>query len=363
MSLLFMDGFDHTFLTSGSGGGSAASRQKWDTTFLAGELYPTHVEGRFTSGALKIEAFGGQSWVQKSVGIHNELIMGFSFKTNSTHTTFIYFKSDLADPITSPRLTLVGNNGTGSLSVFTPGGASASSSGDLKDGDWVFVEFRIKLGTSDGEIEVKVDGVQVALTTGANTAGTATNLNAVRIESRNNAQNDFIDDFYVLSTTGSDNNTFLHNGTLTPRVTVLRPKANGSVNTFSPINDGADAFNWQAVDDSLANRATDYVQSSIIGASEDYTMQTFADVSVTAGTIHGIQVANNSINTGVAPVNFIDEMVISTARYTSGTTKVATTTDYNCSLYIRGTDPSDNAAWTESKVEAVGSAFSIVDPP
>ena len=52
-------------------------------------------------------------------------------------------------------------------------------------------------------------------------------------------------------------------------------------------------------------------------------------------------------------------MVIAGTRYDSGTEVTATAGDYSMSTYIRDTDPSDSAAWTASKVAAVGSGFSI----
>ena len=363
MALLFMDGFDHydrhSLITLGN-------RLKWSSSTLGLKIYATQDEGRYGPGALKIEGTGGGGWIIRTVeGLaSDELIVGFSFMSTGSRTTHVYLHHDKGTTETAPRLALNGvQGGTGSIGVFTPGGATCAAPNVLPDDTWVFVEFRVKLGTSDGEIEVKIDGVVVCSETNVNTLGTARVLIGVRIEATANAQLDWIDDLYLLDTTGSDNNTFLHNGVLTPRITVLRPKANGSINTFTNGDPLSAAANWETVDDTLANEDDDFITSSVIGASEAYTMQTFADVSITSGTIHGIQVSNCVHNLGPSTLYLLNEMVIAGTRYDSGNKVSTTIDDYKAYSYIRGTDPSDSAAWTEAKVEAVGSAFSIVNPP
>lgn len=363
MSLLFMDGFGHTDIASAKNS-SFAIILKWDSGFFSSNFFPLQSEGRYSPGALQVKGTGGGGWIIKLVPESTELIMGFSFKPTDNFSTLVMFHHDQGTTLTPPRLQLEGvQGGSGGITVFTPGGAACSKTSVLPDDTWVHVEWRIKLGVTDGEIEVRINGVVECLETGVNTVGNPTDrkLIGIRIQATHNSQLHYIDDLYLLDKTGTTSNDFLHDGVKTPRISFLKPKANGGINTFGVVNQAGDTAHWQAVDEPLANRAIDFVSSRTPGNSEDYVMETFAEASITPGTIHCIQVVNAAIKSGNSPLSYISEMVIAGTRYTSGVVSTATLNDH-CSLYPRGSDPSDDTDWTQVKVENVGSAFSVVDP-
>ncbi len=359
MALQFIDGFDHYTLSGDDGfeGGDAAIGQKWDSSFFAGEMYPTQLVGRFTPGALRVRKSG--SWVQKLVPTpKNEMIVGFAFlpAATSAFTTEISFNySDGAD--CTMRLELA----TGNVRVLSSNGNTDETvTTILTAGIWQYMEFRVKSGSSAGEVEVYHNEVQIISATSQDVGGEGLNITSLRVTGNSVAQIDHIDDLYLLDTTGATNNTFLGDS----RITVLHTDGDGATNDFTMTSDDVlDLSNFQAVQDDDGNwsdRDHSYVESGLIGARETYGNESMVQAGVVAiNTIHGVQVVNNCKKTATGVLKYNDEMTIAGVQYTNGVDVIASTGDYHMSTYIRDTDPSDSATWTETKVNAVGSGFTI----
>lgn len=346
MSLLFMDGFDHYDVIL----------EKWDTAALPDPADGIEIDtavGRFTLGSLKISSkFGGGTTLAKAFTTSDEIIVGFAW-ANSTGDIY---DMDM-DIIFGGGADTVGfkidpNTGVGSLTGGAAGTVSSAGS-TFTTVAWQYVEFRVKFHATLGEFEIKRDGVQVALGTGLDTLNGQTLGGAsLRINASASLQFHHIDDLYILDTLGTVNNDFLGDN----RITALHTTANGNDNDFTAFPTSA---NWQAVDEAIHDQNTTYVESGLVGAKDDYTNQTFAAKAVSTGTINGVQVVNASLKTDAGTMKYKDEMVIATVRYDNGTEVTSTSGAYKMSTFIRDTDPSDSAAWTESKVEAVGSGFTI----
>lgn len=362
MALQFIDGFDHYYLSNDVGftGGTAAITQKWDTTLLAGEMYPQLNVGRFGKGALRVKSSAGGAHVQKNVPTpKDELIVGFAFLPNATSAWITEIRFVFS---TAEYLFMNLNMSTGTMSVVSSNGAvnTVTSAGVLTVGVWSYIEFRVKVHSTAGEVEVYKDEVQKINLTSVNTGTTGATIQNLRITSTNNLQLEYIDDLYLLDTTGATNNTFLGDS----RIGTLNTSADGAINTFSRTSDNVgDTSNYLAVQDEdglLSDRDHSYVESGLIGASEAYTNKTLAAAGILSiSNIYGVQVVNNTKKTATGVLRFKDEMVIAGTVYDNGTEVTASTGDYHMSTFIRDTDPSDSAAWTEAKVDAVGSGFSI----
>ncbi|MEE8208725.1 MAG: hypothetical protein V3T88_07240 [Nitrosomonadaceae bacterium] len=364
MALQFIDGFDHYFLTNDVGftGGAPCMAQKWDSGLLNGSIHPDITKGRFALGALTMEATGGQGHIQKNTTTdRDEMVVGFAFLPHATRTdvTRIHFRLDDG---TNVKMEL--NMATRIASAIVNDVTTvASSSAVLNAGVWNYLEFKVKIHSSLGTVEIRQSGVNIASATGLNTGTTGVLINGLRLEANDNAQADFIDDLYWLDITGSDNTDFLGD----VRVDVLYPNANGNNNDFTLFDDGTQNYspitvNFDAVRneaDFTLGRDHNYVESGLIGASEDYDNHSLADIGVTPSTIFGVQVVNNTKKTDTGVLRYKDEMVIAGTPFDNGSEVTATAGDYSMSRFIRDTDPSDDAAWTESKVAAVGSGFTI----
>lgn len=350
MALQFIDGFDHYDRNSTVAAG-ASMTAKWDVSFFGGAMEPV-TGGRFGGQALQVESTAGSAHVQKSTPTpKDEMVVGFAFlpKVTGSHITKIHLIYGAESAILQLDMS------SGIASVTTTGGASATSAaGVLTSGVWHYIEFKVKVHETLGTIEVRVNEVNVASTSAADTGTTGGTITALRIESTSNLQTDLVDDLYWLDVTGSDNNDFLGDS----RISVLAPKADGNDNNFTGTFQVGDTSNFQAVDETLANIDTDFVESGLIGAREDYSNQDLSDIGVTPTVIYGVQVSNSTLKTDVGTLKFKNEMTIAGVQF-QGAEETATTGEYHVSTFIRDTDPSDSAAWTEAKVDAVGSGCTI----
>jgi len=117
--------------------------------------------------------------------------------------------------------------------------------------------------------------------------------------------------------------------------------------------------NFQAVDEVLMNSNTDFVESGLVGAAEDYNNDSFANRAVAPGQIFGVQVANATLRTASANITFKNEMVVAGVRFSDGIEITPGNTDYFINTFVRDTDPSDSATWTPDKVAAVNSGLII----
>ncbi len=337
MSLLFIDGFDHydELLT------------KWDVRRTgSGNGYSiVQNRGRFTPGALKVGGNSGDEELVKFIDSSTEIIIGHAVQ----YDTDCLYDVEINGSGGSPAIGRITINAPDIFLHNASGSVVASALGALTAGVWSYIEIRIKSHGTLGEMELKVNGVAAASATGTNTSGAA--IEEFVVDLHITGDNCWIDDLYVLNTEGATNNTFLGD----VRVTALRPKAAGSSTTFTPT----EATGWQSTDETLHDGDTSYVEGGQINAAEDYTNFEFTDIGLAPGTIYGAQVVNATKKTDAGRLDYKDEMVIAGTRYDNGTDVVATSGEYKMTTFIRDTDPSDDATWTESKIAAVGSGFTI----
>jgi hypothetical protein len=345
MSLLFLDSFDHYTVTG----------EKWDAQFYGNNIIPTQAQGRFTPGALKLKGYAGIGWWAKSIDDSSEVIAGFAWNNLNADTYPGIFSliDNSGSPSTSSKAILQIDAGTGIATLTYNGNGISSPATTFTGSAWQHVEMRVLMHSTAGELEIRRNGVQVAIGTGLNTIYPgATALSSFRVEVTSNSQEHYIDDLYILNTEGTVNNTFVGDS----RITVLRPGANGVVNQFNPV--GADS-NYEAVDETIHDQGTTYVQSGTVSAQETYDNVSFNDLGVTPGTIFGVQTVNAVVKTDAGEVDYLDQMIVGGTAYDNGTDVIATSGTYQMTCFIRDTDPSDDGTWTEAKVAAVGSGLKI----
>lgn len=341
MSMLFIDSFDHYVDLD----------EKWDTQFFGNNILATQVAGRFTPGALQVKGTGGNGFRTKNLKSSTELIAGFAYNNidSDVHLGITSFTDNLGGDAVLTVDTITG------VGVLTYNGQTATTASAVFTGAvWQFIEMRVRAGTTTGELEIRRNGVQVALTVGVDTLpGGFTGFEAFKVTADNNSQLHYMDDLYILNAEGvAPHNTFLGD----TRITVLRPKANGNNNNFTPT--GA-ASNFQAVDETIHDSDTTFVEAGQIGAKEDYNNFDFSDLGIVPGTIFAVQTVNAAKKTDAGRLDYLDQMIIGGVTFDNGTDVIATSGAYKMTTFVSGTDPSDSAAWTESKVTAVGSGFEI----
>ena len=226
----------------------------------------------------------------------------------------------------------------------------ATASTALTVGVWQYIEVRVKSHATLGEIEVHVNGSFALSAVTQDTRGTA--IANFRMNHSAETDDAWVDDLYVLDTLGATNNTF----TGEVRVTALRPTANGLDNNFTPFGAGT---NWEATDDVIHDGDGTYVEAGQTGAKETYDNVNFTDLGISPGTIYGVQVVNAAKKTDAGQLKYKDQMIIGGLPFDNGSEIIATSGIYKMTTFLRDTDPSDDATWTEAKVDAVGGGLEI----
>lgn len=335
MALRFMDSFDHY----------TVPLDKWDTESGAKPAQISTTVGRFVNGSLLVGGNAHSGFLTKDISTQDEYIAGFALLFPTDALMDVIFStaggSKVAEiTINPPDIEL--RNAAGTI--------VATATNSITAATWQFVEFRVKQSPTLGEIECRVNNVTVASAINQNMGSTA--ISQIRIESHATSAVVNIDDLYVLDTTGSaPQNTFIGDS----RLTVLRPKANGNNNNFTPT--GA-ASNFEAVDDALQDGDATFVEAGQLGAKEDYNQDDFVDLGISPGTIFSTQVVNCAKKTDAGALRYEDQMIIAGTAFKSAEV-TATSTLYKMSTFINDVDPSDSAAWTEAKIAAAGSGIEI----
>lgn len=334
-----MDGFDHY----------TAPLLKWDSSSFALNIFNTQAQGRFTPGALIVEGQSGGGKIIKNIQTSTELTVGFAWYATAAKQAIVKF------------LTVEGNEWSCRINYLTQEVSLSYSSGgapeatfvdtDLSQAQWNYWEFRIKMHGSLGELEIRKGGNLLVATTGVNTLQSATGINKLQIQADDNGIMGYLDDLYLIDAEGTKNIAPLGD----VRVTALRPKANGTTNNFSP----SEATQWESQNEVLCDEDVSFVEAGQLGSAEDYDNKNFDDVGLAPGTIFGVQVVNAAKKTDAGQLRYKDEMVVAGLRYDNGTEVTSGSGTYRMTEFIRDTDPSDDADWTEAKVAAVGSGFTI----
>lgn len=343
MSLLFLDSFDHYIDLD----------DKWDAQFFGANIVATQSHGRFVPGALQIVGEGGGGHRDINLVNSTELIAGFGWRnTNGDSFDGLFQFVDNLN-VGSNHAELKIDTNTGIATLTYNGQVATTGTGVFTGSVWQHVEMRVVMSDSVGVMQIRRNGVEVASITGIDTRPTnVTHFTAFRVIADSNSQLHHIDDLYVLDGTGADNNTFRGDS----RITVLRPKADGLVNNFLPVNV---TNNWEGVDEALVDDDATYVEAGAELARESYDNKTMSDVSVTPGAIFAVQVVNATKKTDAGRLDYLDQMVINNVTYDTGVSVIATSGEYKMTRYIRDTSPDDNGAWTEAKVDIVGSGLEI----
>jgi len=280
-----------------------------------------------------------------------ELIAGFAWNNVNGDANLGEFRFE---DNSGNKATLLINSSSGVATLAFNGQTATTAASVFTGSVWQHVEMRVKVGTTTGELEIRRGGIQVALVTGVDTQpANFTGLISWTAEAAANSIQHHIDDLYILDTLGSaPQNTFLGD----TRITVLRPKADGTNNDFTPTGE---VSNFLTVDETLHDSDTTFVEAGQLGAKEDYDNQNFVDLGLSPGTIFGVQTTNAAKKTDAGLLKYRDQMIVGGVAFDSGVDVIATSGAYKMTTFVRGTDPSDSAAWTETKVAAVGSGFEI----
>jgi hypothetical protein len=146
---------------------------------------------------------------------------------------------------------------------------------------WYYVELKIKVADSGGIFDCHISGAS-EFTFSGDTQGQSTN-SVSRIAFHNNIGSTImlIDDMYVFNSVGTKNITYMHDGTYEPRVGILHPNGDNSVQFAST---GAD--NYTVIDDLIgAPNDADYIYDATSGHKSKMSLEDLSNIYSVAGVI------------------------------------------------------------------------------
>ena len=335
MAILFMDSFDH-YVT-------ADITKKWTN----------HTGSVITAGAGRNSTQGmvaAKTYLTVLGGV-SEVIVGVAMKPTTFSGAYASTLIGLGSA-TSWECGLVANtdlslqafrvnNGAG----YDPGAASyitllgTATAVPLQLGVWAYVEVRIKVHGSLGTVSIRINGTEHVTLTNQNTLFVSATLTQLHLASRPNSGVFTYDDLVVMDTTGSSNNAFLGDVT----VSAILPSGAGNSSGWTP----SAGSNYQNVDEATPNNDTDYNSTATLNAKDLYA---FADAPAGAD-IRAVQIVTAQRKASEGPGQIKHVVRSSSTDYAQAAQGIGGTS-YAFLRTVVEADPATAAAWSESGFNA-----------
>lgn len=344
MTLLFADSFDH--YGTGAPGlanltkGPAVYAEVADGTYLSIDNSIKRTGLYSLKGNVAIN--GGSTLFRKSIVIaNNEVIVGFGLYLDSL-------------PPSSSKVCFQLLNGTTPIAslLVTSGGALRLCNGDYDDtvveqtdnifgaGTFNYVEFRVLRDDVVGEIECRLNGIQVALADNLNVGGTDIDGFRQYVPVNGSGVLTYVDDLIILDTTGSVNNDFP--GPV--RVNTVFAVADTAEADWTK-NTGTDGY--ALIDDVAPDGDTTYIQANDVGNISEFAV---GDLPAEVAEIKGVYVPAMARLADAGVGNLRVSMVSGSDVAAGPDTPVTTSYSYYGSAFE--TDPDGDIAWTKTSFEA-----------
>lgn len=283
MALIFIDGFDHYDPQQ-----LDAFGDPWLARGKAAYLSPqaTRIPGRRPSSyALRLPAGAGGGYVKNLDATKTSLIVGAAIRVapfeNTGEEPLLLGVRDTTAQVA--HLVKIGEDGRlklyrrqyGNDQLISTSVMTAAARG------WHYVELQVVQGTSNGTLNVRVNGVlAITLSAQNTTQGGGPLLTAFvgAVPGQPCPVTVDVDDLYLADTSGTINNTFLGD----VRVDALQAQANGAQNQWT-VEGAASA--WEAVSD--GDEAT-AIRAATAGLRQTFDVEALP--AMTTPAIHGVQV-------------------------------------------------------------------------
>ena len=273
MAVVFADSFDHYSL--------AQLGRKWSASSGSPDI---GAYGRNGTNGLRIGPSGGAASITYNLPANlSTIIVGgaYKFTVSSVASAFLYlsdagsiqvyfqFNTDASISVFNGNGTLLGTSSPGVLPSYTS--------------QHNHIEAKVLFHNSAGTVEVRVNGntTPVLNLTGKDTTNTANNFITQIVfinQSPSASQSVYVDDFFILDTTGSPND-FIGD----VRIECKFPDGAGTTANLTP----SAGSNFQNVDDNPANDDTDYNSSSTATQKDTFN---YAALASTLGAVIAVVV-------------------------------------------------------------------------
>lgn len=229
---------------------------------------------------------------------------------------------------------------------YQPGGTSSMlyASPILTWDTWYYIELKARKHPTEGFVQFRMNEELVLDATGLDTVGYTsggTQIAGVKFASSIYATW-WLDDIYILDTTGSKNNDFL--GDI--RVDSIYPNGAGNYTQLTP----SAGNNYECIDETNFD-SSDYVEGANAGEKDSYTYGSVpTDLDDLA--IYGIQLRNQAIRTAESDNIKIKGFLRNGSTDYEESTAQSLDDIYKSKSVIWEDDPSDSGDWTKAKINA-----------
>lgn len=289
----------------------------------------------------------------------SEIIMGVAYNRAGfgTHTVEGIFHF-LSDAGATAHISIVYNTAAGLIEARLGAGNGAllgsAVACPLAD-SYYYIETRVVLHDTAGEVEVRVDGEVLINLSGIDTknGGTKTVIDRVMWGRGSVASSgaSHYDDLYVLKVDATTPNNFLN----APKVQPMVPNGDGSTNQFVG-SDGNSVSNWQNVDERPPSTA-DYNESSTAGNQDLYAMSdvAFQPTEVVKGVkaylvVHNSDASTRDVKLGVRSGGTTDM----DAGHGIGTGSAVR------HVRLMPKNPVTSADWTQTEINALEAGVEVI---
>jgi|GEM_PF-1431444 len=343
MALIFIDGFDHYDPQALDPFGDP-----WLARGKAAYLSPqaTRIQGRRPSSyAVRLPAGSGGGYVKNLEAGRTSLIVGAAlrvapFENTDEEPVLLGVRDTTARVV---HLVKIGEDGRLKLyrrrygydEPISTSVTTATARG------WHYVELQVVQGTSNGTLNVRLNGVLAITLSAQNTIQSGGQLLTAfvgAVPGEDCLVTTDVDDLYIADTSGTINNTFLGD----VRVDALKPQASGALNEWT-VEGAASA--WEAVSD--GDEAT-AIRAATAGLRQTFGVEALP--AMTTPAIYGVQVTLLARKTD-AGTGRVRGLVASGAEMeVSSDINLQEQLAWHTALFER--DPNGNAPWTEGAFNA-----------
>jgi hypothetical protein len=346
MSLILVEGFDSY---------SSASET------ITAELLKTHVvsdttddfatsTGRYGGKSLRLPTSSNDWWVwliPPGKEEHQKWTVGFNYYSPSSVAAANPFlrisQSNTGGASDTIRLQATSNY---AFNVTDNSGTvlAATTNNAFTFNTWYHIELQVFCHTTNGTVELRINGSTVASATDVNTATVSAILtySALIISSPGNVlYTPLIDDVYICDGSGSTNNTFLG----VCKVVTLRPTSDAAPNNGTPST-GND--HYALLDEVKPDYSTSYISLTGNGDQEMFGYENLVSTS----PVKGICLTTLAATAGAQDTK-LKSVMKSGNSSTSFTSKPILGSGYYTAVqHISETNPATSALWTASEVDA-----------
>jgi hypothetical protein len=332
MSLLFCDSFDHY---------STAELARKYSNSANSIIDPTG--GRRGGGCVRVGTSSSATldlgFAQKSTFIFGAAIKVSAWSASLTQLLLAFKNSGnirLQVRVTSGGNVIVERyNGGSPQNIVTAASVIALDT-------WAYLEFRIVISDTVGELEIRVNGTTVSSQTGIDTKDSiSTTIDAVSLGNNSASGYTYFDDLYLCDSGGSYCNTFLGD----VRIDAYLPAGNGNSSAF--VGSDADSTNnYLLVDESSPDDDTTYVESNTPSAKDTYA---FTEMTHNPAEIIATQLCamGKKTDAGSRTIHLVTR---SGGTDYDTASALAFGTSYGIKTKIDEVDPNTSAAWSKTNL-------------